>query len=254
MDPCTRMLADRAAGTLDENVAGHVERCASCAELLARESLPDELRAIERAPATSIELPPPGVPPTGVLDWLRARPTPVRVTLGALGALGLVGALVGVHPRPDLDRPTVGLAVGVLAFVGLLLVGIELAMRPLHRPALSGARRRLVLAAASIVPVVHAVLPWHAHDGRDSSAAICFGLGIGIGTAFAGLLAMLARSPTTGDGTTGLAVAAAGLATLALSLFCGATTVSHLVFGHAGVAVAFAAGLIAMRAAPIGVR
>jgi hypothetical protein len=255
MDPCTRMLADAAAGTLDENVADHVERCAPCAEQLAREKLSDELREIGRRVATNgIEPPRPSGPPTGMLAWLPARTTPVRIALGALGGAGLVGALVGVHPRPDLAEPTVGSMVGVLAFVGLLLVGLDLAMRPLHRPALGEARRRLVLAAAMIIPVAHALVPWHGDDGRDSSAAICFAVGIGIGTAFAGLLLTLARSPTTGDGATGLAVAAAGVATLALSLFCGATGVSHLVLGHAGVAVAFTAGLAAVRAVPKRVR
>jgi hypothetical protein len=236
-------------------VRAHAAECPACAELLADEaalgrrlaSVPESAepalgallaelhRAIERD--------------SGPTAWLRSRTTPFRVAV-ALAAVALVSAYQLVFARRvDLPvYPAGTLLVSVAAHVLALGLTVAIALRPLQKPAPAAWVGPVAIAAAVLVPVALALrAPVHENHpvsligaGSDFAplALGCFLYGGMLAVPVLGLLWALDRGEHRSKRAALLAAAFGGLAAnLALELHCPSTQLTHLLAGHATIAV-----------------
>lgn len=239
----------------DDHDREHAQSCTPCALLLedSSASLIHALNQLE--PASS-----PPAPDfsniqaqlraeSGVVAWLRSRPSPLR-SLFALSAATLV-VLFALFAMPRVDLGLypplrMALALGLLSIAGLSTLSFSL--RGLHRPRLSPrGLMALVILAGLAVPFALALLP-PAHSphpaalqgaGSDlwSRAAECFFLGLALATPVVLMARALSRDAHHRPLMALLAAAAAGItANLALQLHCPIVHPIHLVLSHASVA------------------
>ncbi|MEM9193737.1 MAG: hypothetical protein AAGF12_31470, partial [Myxococcota bacterium] len=185
----------------------------------------------------------------GVLAWLRSRPTWLRGLI-AVSVLALYPILdVVLRPRPDLEvYPAERLW---MTFAALGLVGFAVALsslRPLHRPPLPKALRWSLLAAAVLVPIIVAALP-QAHAAHPAAiggvgselipkAGTCFSFGAVVALPLFFLIRALDRGTSTLAIVLGAGAAGVG-ANLLLQNHCCITHPSHLLVGHASIAVLY---------------
>jgi hypothetical protein len=189
----------------------------------------------------------------GLRAWLRARPTALRTGL-AWSAVAAVAAVVALaFRRPDMAvYPPARMAAALLVLGAGFAISLLLALRPLQRPGVPA--RTVALATSAVLvgvlvlyglPPAHLAHPSSLHEPGLSvllRAIPCLAIGMAIGGAFYGLLALLDRG---GSRRAPVVAVAAGLAAnLALQLHCPVTAPLHMIVGHLGVALLLLAGAV----------
>lgn len=185
----------------------------------------------------------------GAAAWLRARPTWQRLTVAALIALIILGAVVVTWARIDLavfPRPRLAIDLALLAVAAA--PALWLALRPLHLPRLPSWTTTAVIAvavaAAAVVaslPPAHALHPESLRgvgDDLAGRALACFIFGSVV--ALPMLVSVMALDRSPGLAVTAL-VAAGLIGDLALALHCPLVSPTHLLVGHFTVPLLFAA-------------
>jgi hypothetical protein len=156
----------------------------------------------------------------------------------------LVALTIPRWHRAPVPVSHVVLVVSVLS--ALLAVSLRLGLRPLQAPPTSAQLGIATLIGAIAAPFLFAILPIAGSDVQhlpgvsDTSAtAWCFGIGAFVGVLVVVGLRALDRGAHGSRSAALFAAAAGGLAAnVALELHCALTVRSHLVIGHAGVALA----------------
>lgn len=193
----------------------------------------------------------------GVVAWLRARSTSLRLVLAGSASGAVVLAAYAWFARPDLGAyPVARMVAVVLIAVSVLAASLALALRPTQRPAAPSWAAAAVaglgllgLLAVYLLPALPALDPSHAQaPGLEAAlhrAWPCLGIGLVVAAALYALWSLLDR----GGARRGLAAAAAaGLtANLALQLHCPITAPAHLILGHLGVALVMLGSALAAR-------
>lgn len=185
----------------------------------------------------------------GPAAWLRSRSTPARITI-AVAAVALVG--IGsylVWGRARLHDYSVERLVAVLGTLAVLVaLAVAVSLRPLHRPPMPRWRIWAVALAAVALPAGLAMWPHTSGAGPFDLHALgpdvgrCFGMGSVLAVPVLLLWRGLRRARATGERLV-LGGAVVGLAgNVALQCQCPAVEPLHLLWGHAGVVMAFVLG------------
>jgi hypothetical protein len=193
----------------------------------------------------------------GLRAWLRARSTAQRRALASAVAVAFAALASFAFGRPDMDvYPAARMAAVLIALAAGVALSLQLAMRPLHRPALSARAAATAVAATLLgvlllyaLPAAHSAHPASLHaEGWQvllQRATPCLAIGLAIGAVFYGVLALLDRG---GSYRAPAMAAAAGLAAnLSLQLHCPVTAPLHMVVGHLGVALLLVAAALLLR-------
>jgi hypothetical protein len=192
---------------------------------------------------------------TGLVAWLRALPTSVRLFAGfGLAALLAIGMAL-VRPRWTSGPMPVDRVATVLAVLAVLVaLVVRLALRPLQAAPPS---RRVVLwsvAAGLLVPVLFAVTPPGAETaalgspGMGKGIVLCFLFGALPGVLLVLALRALDRTAHRAGDAALLAAVGGGLAgNAALELHCPSVAPLHLLLGHATVGVVLVVVYAAVR-------
>ena len=188
---------------------------------------------------------------TGFRAWLRERPTSVRVAFAAAGALVMPLFWLLGSVRPDISvYPAVRMVLDLTLFVLPIAVLLPLVVRPMHRRALPGWVRPVLVVLAVLAVLVFASLPiahWDHPESRlgigddlAKRATACFSTGVASGLPILIWVWLLSRR---GGGPWPFAVLATVLAAmvgaLAVFLHCPLTSPVHLTLGHATVVLPF---------------
>ncbi|MBK7580982.1 MAG: DUF1109 family protein [Myxococcales bacterium] len=256
MSDCTDLRnALREGQPLGDELGGHAERCESCAELLGQGAeLGRALAGLEQAPPPDLSAVGVGVEQrllkdSGLGAWLASRSTPERLAIGVLVPLSIVAFVVIAKRRPDLEEISpVRLRAIALAYAVVVGIALSHALRPLQRPAPpSWVRPALTLAAiglpfaVALLPVAHHAHPASLAGGGDDfarRALACFGFGFALALPVLFGWVLLDRQHHANPSVVALAAAGAGaVGVLALELHCPLTLGSHLLAGHASVAL-----------------
>jgi hypothetical protein len=149
--------------------------------------------------------------------------------------------------------PAARMAAALLVLGAGFAISLLLALRPLQRPGVPG--RTVVLAISAVLvgvlvlyglPAAHLAHPSSLHEPGALSvlrrAIPCLAIGVAIGVAVYGLLALLDRGGSRRAPV--MAIAAGLAANLALQLHCPITAPLHMIVGHLGVALLLLAGAV----------
>lgn len=182
----------------------------------------------------------------GVSAWLRSRPTPVRIALGASLSVLIVTAIGTFNPRSDIDMVAPWrMAVVMASLAALFGASVWFGLRPLHRPPVPGwVEKGLVgLALAGMVALAFLPLEPMPHDsGEWMYAWKCLYSGLIFSFPAYALIRWLDRGGRRMSAL--LAAAAAGLSgNAALAMACDNDSVVHLLKGHASVGFVFVAAV-----------
>ena len=179
--------------------------------------------------------------------FLRSRSTMVRRLIVLSVFAGL--AVAGFYSIPMVDESLRNpqWVATLVVFCLLLVVAMMVVTRPVHRPSLPRWQVVSLVGLAIAATVLAAfwpsssVLPaTHQHD-TGVIAGACMGFGLLLGVPVYALLRLVDRGNTWGSV---VAAAAAGLAgNFVLKAHCALETTSHVLLGHASVAVLFVVGL-----------
>lgn len=180
--------------------------------------------------------------------WLRTRSTFARRGAAALAALVVVIVVGVILTRRDFACvDPLHLRIAVAALAALLGLSLHHALRPLHRPPLSGAARAatVVLSLAATF-VLARVPPEQARFAPGDEALLshvsrCLFYGLFMGVPIDLVLRLLDRGSSTSALLAACAAGAAG--NLVLTLHCPSADTTHLMLGHFLVAVLFVASL-----------
>ena len=176
--------------------------------------------------------------------FLRSRPTAIRRLIAFIAFAGILVVAVLTKPLPD-GAITGAWIASSAAFVALLVVTLFAAIRPLYVATLPRTTGYLLGALTIAATVAAALLPLadaHASSGGSlPHPSVCLGMGLLIGLPVYALLRIIDRGNPLG----GLvAAAAAGLGgNLFLQMHCPTGDSTHLLMGHATVAIMFVMGL-----------
>jgi hypothetical protein len=236
-------------------LGAHLASCERCRELMAGEgmlgrslaTLPKvEAVALDELRRTVVEA---ARRERGLRAWLRSRSRRQRVAF-ALLAVALLAALVYAgNRRADFatSNPLAFWGYAAALLVTTLVLTLSLMPRPNQRQS-AGDRLRVALAFACIPALfvahvaysgLHGPAPLPAMPGPR--AAACFLYGSLMTAAYLSWLWVLNRTDAVAAGWAILAATAAGLVgNLGLHLHCSGKDPGHLLFGHAGVLVAWA--------------
>jgi hypothetical protein len=237
---CDEVRARLTAGGLSRGVENHLLDCEACAALVVRHLADQEVPPAPEIDAllASVELEIDA--DRGVLAWLRSLSTDLRwlIVLGVASVILLV--TTSLARRPDLADVSCPSTAIIAGYAVLLVVIVGEALRPMHRRALDGLRRRIAWVAV-LIPVatslVGTIIPVPIHAGAQD----CLPFGLLVATCLVGVLRVLDRSAHRDDNAALLAVAAGGLgANLALSLHCSDMRMQHLLPAHATVGLVLA--------------
>lgn len=185
----------------------------------------------------------------GLLAWLRARPTPLRISI-LLGTVLVVALVVGlVSGRPDVAvYPSIRLGLELALLAGFGLIALAGSLRGHQYPEIPRKLGWGLVAGAVVIPVVLALLPMaeEVHPmglkGGGSElvpmALTCLGYGLAIAVPVLLVAWVLDRGEHRGRPRVRLAAAGAGLAGLiGLELHCPVQLHEHLMIGHAPLVV-----------------
>ncbi|MEM9729327.1 MAG: hypothetical protein AAF997_12125 [Myxococcota bacterium] len=182
-----------------------------------------------------------------LIGYLRSRSTMARRAIILIVFTGLgVFALLKLPMVEESMRDTSWVGT-LIAFLVLLVVAMMVVTRPVHRPELPRWQIVCLVCFAVGATVIAAFIPGssaHAATHQHASgvmAGICMGFGILLGIPVYAVLRLVDRGNAFGSL---VAAAAAGLAgNLLLKAHCAIDTTSHVLLGHASVAVLFVVGL-----------
>jgi hypothetical protein len=181
--------------------------------------------------------------------WLRSRSTTIRraVAIGAAFSMVAVALLLGL--RGDFDAHPLRIGATLAALALLLALSAHQALRPIHRPPLPQWASAAIVALTIGATFAVALLAPEGELGRFPPAVSpCFFYGLLAGLPVYLVLRLLDRGQS-GWAASLLGGCAAGLlGNLVLTLYCPSHDMQHLMFGHAGVAVLFVAGLALVHA------
>ena len=164
-DARERLFEDIQPG--DPELREHLEACPLCSALAVERAVYDDSPPLDDLFA--------GVTDRldaerGLRAWLRARPTPLRLGLGAVSLILLVGATALTWGRIDMALyPSLRLAIEVAALSVLSLAGIAASMHPPHRPPLPSGVVAAIVGLALLLPTM-GLLPM-AHAAHPASMA-----------------------------------------------------------------------------------
>lgn len=250
---CSEAHGHLSAGTGGTGLEAHLAACPACATLADSPPLRDALR--DRAGASEVELQAMWEGTQSALareaHWSRSLshlPTGQRVALLALSVAMLVGGVVVFAPRPDLAAGAAGDVPPMLGGAGLVvLLGLWLGYRPIHRTALPGWVQ--LGAGAAALAVAWLPLWWPSGVGQGGMQAVfatglahcvramgCFAWGGVVGLILLGVLVLanrgdrrVSRSPA------GLFLAAGLVGTVAVQVHCPVSDPAHVALGHSSV-------------------
>jgi hypothetical protein len=225
----------------------HLAECPACRELAADGG--DLARFLASAESARSAPPLPSIQDLegqlaaekGLRGRLASLPTATRWLLTC--AVFLVPVIVGLaRHRPDIAHyPPARMAMELSAFIGLAFASCWFWLRPVHRPRPSDRIFFVLLGVGFLVPWLIAVLPPaypSATDNALRSAVACFFFGSALALPIIAVVASLGRR---GRGLAGFAllpaVAGALAGLIGLELHCPITSPSHLLAGHAPIAL-----------------
>ncbi len=195
----------------------------------------------------------------GPLDAARGSSTRIRWVL-AVGLLVALAALVlATTGRADIDvYPRARMALDLSLLLGPLALALVATLRPLSRPALSGARRLQPFALGVLgvgllvgLPVAHTLHPASIAGAGATfwkQAGACFGFGLGFSVLATVGIGMLSRNAARRWLPGALGIWAGGLIGLvSLYFHCPITQLDHLWTGHATVILPVLAVVWALR-------
>jgi len=234
-------------GDQDAELRTHLGTCPACAALAEGGALPQLLHS-DRAPAAG----------PADLDaiwggtrealaredhWTRAlshAPTSQRVAALLIIAVGMLGAILGLMPRPDLGQELGGsLGGSMAASVAVLAAAVWLGYRPIHRPALPRWVYAGVLSTALVVAWLPAWLTPTPVDGAAgavpaiASAFGCFAWGNVFGAVLLVLVVLGLRGERRPSALPLAAFMASGMfGVTALNLHCPIVDATHVALGH----------------------
>jgi hypothetical protein len=238
----------------DAGARAHLEQCPACAALAksagplraalsAKENAPIDVDALFAGVKTRID-----VEDRGLRGYLRSRPTWLRIAIGLVAIALVVGPVLWLRPRGDMDEyPRGRMLLTILSMSVSLVITMAVALRPAYRPPLS---RALIGAIAGVVLLMIFLLssipvPGFAHPEQAlmehlPQAMPCFYFGVLFGAPVYLLVRALDHEVTRLAAL--LAASTAGLtANLVLHLHCPNTHPQHILLGHFSVAVVFLA-------------
>ena len=231
----------------------HLRGCEACAELVDDEAALARALGDEDEPATAemdsilktvreavaLEV--------GPRAAMRSLSTPVRLALSLAALVGVAAFVAIASPRGDLaTMPKLRLLAAMTLYTGLAFASMQVALRPLSKPAGASRLGRLLVVAGLATAVGFALAPVAAGESLTKTGMMfgpmvvaCFGFG----SMFALPLLVLGWALDRGGYLVGsrllLAGAAAGLAgNLFLELHCDIQLPAHLLMGHTTVVVA----------------
>lgn len=229
-------------------VRAHAEECNACRELLGVRPLLDALRGGAGPESQQVgdlsrlrqEVGGELAREDGTLARLKSLSTRTRLIL-ALAFVATIGAVEGtLLVRADMPLVPMGYLVPVLALLGVLVVAASwVALRPLFQSALPRWLEVTLLGVCLAVPVgLSFVQPetGHATELGSSGFGRCLVHGLSLALLVWLALRTLDRQSLGGGlGALTAGMAGAVVATLGLQMHCAIPTVSHWLFGHAGV-------------------
>lgn len=247
---CSEAHAKLMAGSDDEALRAHLRSCPACSTLADSPRLMAALSSERRPEAADLQRMWEGTSAalSREAHWSRSLshlPTGQRLVLLALSVSVALGWVVLFSSRPDLRQPG---ALPVRAMLGaasvVLMLGLWVAYRPIHRPALPRWVQLGALIAAIVVAWLPVVWPAAAVVGAEAGAGLqlytraarCLSWGAAIGLLLLGLLWLTARGDR-GLSRVPLGVfLVAGLAgTVAVQLHCPVADPLHVALGHSSV-------------------
>lgn len=232
---------------LDAELREHLSVCAACAALADGGSLP-QLMHSDRAPAAG------GADLDTIWGdtckalaredhWTRSfshAPTSQRIAALLIVAVGMLGAILGLMPRPDvgveLGR---GLGVSLAASIAVLIAAVWLGYRPIHRPPLPrGVYGGVVLSALAVAWLPTFVAPAVEQGVASDAPALtkafgCFASGNILGAVLLVFVVLGLRGERRPAAIPLAVFMASGIFGItALNLSCPIVDTTHVALGH----------------------
>jgi hypothetical protein len=242
---------------LGAEAEAHLVDCEACRGLAsAGPELPRALSGLGQVAAPDLSAIEAGVradlaAETGLGASVRSWARGARMLL-VVGLLGLDALVFGtLFLRPDWDAvPLWRIGVVLAAHALVLLVAMWEAMRPVHRPARSGAQTVALVAVSALLPAAFLALPELPTPMPFSYfrvGCLCFGSGVAQAVVLLLLLGLIDRSGGRLRPFLFAAVAGGLLGQIGLTLHCAINDRWHLLSGHATVPLGLLLGVLALR-------